>query len=114
MCSQTLGTALGDWTADTVGLGCTAAAILFGSLLLIVLVGHYSREISSTTLFWSAFILTGPLGAVVGDFLDSPHARGGLELSRYAASGTLLALLLSYILFFKQRAAKVLAPLQRI
>ncbi|WP_075256620.1 COG4705 family protein [Herbaspirillum camelliae] len=106
MFSQTLGTALGDWTADTAGLGYTGAAILFGSLLLVVLAAHFSRKVSGTVLFWAAFILTRPLGAVVGDFLDKPNAQGGLELSRYTASTVLLGLMLICILVFRQKAAK--------
>lgn len=106
MFSQTLGTALGDWTADTAGLGYTGAAILFGSLLLLTVVAHYSHKVSGTILFWAAFILTRPLGAVVGDFLDKPHAQGGLALSRYTASAALLAFMLICIVCFRQRAAQ--------
>ncbi|WP_432239772.1 COG4705 family protein [Herbaspirillum robiniae] len=106
MFSQTLGTALGDWMADTAGLGYTGAALIFGALLMVVVIAHYASEISPTILFWAAFILTRPLGAVVGDFLDKPHAQGGLELSRYAASAALLAFMLVCILAFRQRAAQ--------
>ncbi|OWY27604.1 hypothetical protein [Herbaspirillum robiniae] len=106
MFSQTLGTALGDWMADTAGLGYTGAALIFGALLMVVVIAHYASEISPTILFWTAFILTRPLGAVVGDFLDKPHAQGGLELSRYAASAALLAFMLVCILAFRQRAAQ--------
>jgi uncharacterized membrane-anchored protein len=105
MCSQTLGTALGDWTADTAGLGYMGAAVLFGTLLLLVVLAYFRTKISHTALFWTAFILTRPLGAVVGDFLDKPLARGGLELSRYSATATLLILIVLCILFFPQRAA---------
>ena len=72
MFSQTLGTALGDWTADTAGLGYTGAAIVFGGLLALIVVVYYRTRVSRTALFWAAFILTRPLGAVVGDFLDKP------------------------------------------
>jgi len=106
MFSQTLGTALGDWTADTAGLGYMGAAILFGALLLIVVLAYYRTGISHTVLFWAAFILTRPLGAVVGDFLDKPVSHGGLELSRYSATATLLGLIALCILAFPQRAAK--------
>lgn len=106
MFSQTLGTALGDWMADTAGLGYTGAALIFGALLMVVVIAHYASEISPTILFWAAFILTRPLGAVVGDFLDKPHVQGGLELSRYAASAALLAFMLVCILAFRQRAAQ--------
>jgi uncharacterized membrane-anchored protein len=106
MFSQTLGTALGDWTADTAGLGYMGAAVLFCTLLLIVVLAYYRTSISRTALFWAAFILTRPLGAVVGDFLDKPVGKGGLALSRYSATATLLALIMLCILVFPQRAAK--------
>ncbi|MDP1659494.1 MAG: hypothetical protein Q8L73_09125, partial [Methylotenera sp.] len=82
MFSQTLGTALGDWTADTAGLGYGGGAIIFSALLLAVLAAYCWTGISKTLLFWAAFILTRPLGAVVGDFLDKPINEGGLALSR--------------------------------
>lgn len=106
MFSQTLGTALGDWTADTAGLGYVGAAVIFGSILLLIIAAHYFTRVSKTLLFWGAFILTRPLGAVVGDFLDKPVASGGLALSRYSASITLMLLILACIYFFPQRAAK--------
>lgn len=106
MFSQTLGTALGDWTADTAGLGYTGAAILFGGLLALVVVAYYGSSVSRTLLFWAAFILTRPLGAVVGDFLDKPLNAGGLALSRYSASAALFAFILVSILLFRQQAAK--------
>lgn len=106
MFSQTLGTALGDWTADTAGLGYTGAAVVFFALLAIVVAAYYWTTVSRTLLFWAAFILTRPLGAVVGDFLDKPHSSGGLALSRYSASAALLAFMLTAILLFRQRAAR--------
>ncbi|OIQ99324.1 hypothetical protein GALL_185610 [mine drainage metagenome] len=106
MFSQTLGTALGDWTADTAGLGYGGGAIVFSGLLLVVLAAYLWTNISKTTLFWAAFILTRPLGAVVGDFLDKPLNQGGIALSRYSASAALLVIIISCILFFPQRAAK--------
>lgn len=106
MFSQTLGTALGDWTADTAGLGYTGAAVVFGGLLGLVVATYYWTSMSRTLLFWAAFILTRPLGAVVGDFLDKPLSAGGLALSRYWASAALLAFMLIAILLFRQRAAK--------
>ncbi len=106
MLSQTLGTALGDWTADTAGLGYTGAALVFGGLLALVAMGYYFTRISRTLLFWAAFILTRPLGAVAGDFLDKPLSSGGLALDRYSASAALLAFMLTAILLFKQRAAR--------
>ncbi|MEM4989757.1 hypothetical protein V8G57_20385 [Collimonas sp. H4R21] len=106
MFSQTLGTALGDWTADTAGLGYTGAALLFGGLLALLVLAYYRTRISRTALFWAAFILTRPLGAVVGDFLDKPLNAGGLALSRYSASLALFAFILGCILFFRQRPAQ--------
>lgn len=106
MFSQTLGTALGDWTADTAGLGYIGAAAIFGGLLLLICAAYFWTTISRTFLFWAAFILTRPLGAVVGDFLDKPIAKGGLDLSRFSASAALLLVIVACLLFFPQRAAK--------
>ena len=105
MFSQTLGTALGDWTADTAGYGYTGAAVIFGLALAAVAALYYFTKLSRTALFWAAFVLTRPLGAVVGDFLDKPVAKGGLNLDRYVASGLLLAALIALLVAFKQRAA---------
>lgn len=105
MFSQTLGTALGDWTADTAGTGYTGAALVFGALLGLVAVGYYWTTVSKTLLFWTAFILTRPLGAVVGDFLDKPVLKGGLALDRYSASAVLFAFIVASVLLFPQRAA---------
>ena len=106
MFSQTLGTALGDWTADTAGLGYTGGALVFSLLLALVVAAYFWTSISRTTLFWAAFILTRPLGAVVGDFLDKPVSAGGLALSRYSASAALMVFIIACILIFPQRAAK--------
>ncbi len=106
MFSQTLGTALGDWTADSVGFGYGGSAVAFSILLLVVCVLYYSTTISRTFLFWAAFILTRPLGAVVGDFLDKPFDAGGLALSRYTASAVLLISIVACILIFPQTASK--------
>jgi uncharacterized membrane-anchored protein len=106
MFSQTLGTALGDWTADTAGLGYGGAALVFSGMLAIVALAYYRTKISHTILFWMAFILTRPLGAVVGDFLDKPVGKGGLELSRYSATAALLVLIVACILIFPHRPAK--------
>ena len=100
MFSQTLGTALGDWTADTAGLGYEGGALVFGALLAILVVAYYTTSLSRTLLFWSAFILTRPLGAVLGDLLDKPLAAGGLAVSRYSASAVLLVFILACILIF--------------
>jgi len=106
MFSQTLGTALGDWTADTAGLGYLGAAAIFSGLLMVIVALHFGSRISKTVLFWAAFVLTRPLGAVVGDFLDKPHAQGGLELSRYLATACLFAAILMLVLLLPQRPAK--------
>lgn len=106
MFSQTLGTALGDWTADTAGLGYANASLVFSGLLALVVAAYFWTGVSRTLLFWAAFILTRPLGAVVGDFLDKPLSAGGLALSRYSASAALLAFMLTAILLFRQRAAR--------
>lgn len=105
MFSQTLGTALGDWTADTAGLGYAGSAMIFSASLALIVAAYFWTSLSRTLLFWAAFILTRPLGAVVGDFLDKPVAAGGLELSRYSASMTLLVFIIICIVFSKQRAA---------
>ena len=105
MFSQTLGTALGDWTADSIGLGYGGSAAVFGAMLGLIAVLYYLTKISHTFLFWAAFILTRPLGAVVGDFLDKPHNQGGLALSRYSASAVLLVLILCCIFFFSHKPA---------
>jgi uncharacterized membrane-anchored protein len=105
MFSQTLGTALGDWTADTAGLGYGGGAILFGALLALVVAAYCWTSISRVALFWAAFILTRPLGAVVGDFLDKPMDHGGLALSRFSASAALIVFIVGCIFVFPQKAA---------
>jgi len=105
MFSQTLGTALGDWTADTAKQGYLGAGIIFSGLLALVALAYFVQKNFRPALFWSAFILTRPLGAVLGDFLDKPVAAGGLNLSRYVASGVLASIMLLCILVFRQRAA---------
>ena len=106
MFSQTLGTALGDWTADSAGLGYLGGVSLFAALLALVVAAYVWTKLSRTLLFWAAFVLTRPLGAVVGDFLDKPLGQGGLALSRYSASGVLLAFIAACLLIFKQKAAE--------
>jgi hypothetical protein len=106
MFSQTLGTALGDWTADTQSLGYLGSAAIFGGLLALLAAAYFTTKISRVFLFWAAFILTRPLGAVLGDFLDKPHDHGGLALSRFAASAVLLVFMAACIYLFPQRAAK--------
>jgi uncharacterized membrane-anchored protein len=105
MFSQTLGTALGDWVSDTQKMGYVGAAAVFGALLLLTALLYYFTNISRVILFWAAFILTRPLGAVVGDFLDKPIAKGGLALSRYNASLALLLVIVALILIFSQKPA---------
>ncbi|MHA3052681.1 COG4705 family protein [Acinetobacter sp. ANC 4640] len=105
MFSQTLGTALGDWVADTQGLGYLYSAIIFGSMLLLLTLSYFWTKISHTFLFWSAFILTRPLGAVLGDFLDKPISHGGLDLSRFGASFVLILFIFIFIVI-STRASK--------
>jgi len=105
MFSQTLGTALGDWVADTNEMGYVGAAAVFGGLLLVTALLYYFTSISHVTLFWAAFILTRPLGAVVGDFLDKPIAKGGLALNRYTASLALVMVIVALILVLPQKPA---------
>jgi len=106
MFSQTLGTALGDWAADSLSLGYAGAAIVFGTWLAVIGAAYLWTRISHVLLFWAAFILTRPLGAVVGDILDKPRADGGLELSRYSATAALLAMIVFCIFAFSHRAAR--------
>jgi uncharacterized membrane-anchored protein len=105
MFSQTLGTALGDWVADTNDMGYLGAAALFGGALVLTALLYFLRSVSRVILFWIAFILTRPLGAVVGDFLDKSRAEGGLALSRYTASLALLVVMIALILIVPQRSA---------
>ena len=104
--SQTLGTALGDWMADTNGLGYEGGAIVFAGGLAVVAAAYFYAKISHTLLFWAAFILTRPLGATLGDLLDKPHEHGGLEVSRYVASALLAAVIVALILILPQRAGR--------
>lgn len=106
MFSQTLGTALGDWVVDELDLGYLGSAAIFGAILLVVAALHFRTNISKALLFWIAFITTRPLGAVVGDFLDKPIEKGGLELSRYAASAVLFIAIVALVLIFKQEPAE--------
>ncbi len=106
MFSQTLGTALGDWMADSTGLGYTGGALVFAGGLILVAAAYFYTKVSRTLLFWAAFILTRPLGATLGDFFDKPVANGGLAYSRYTASAVLTAVIIACVMFFPQRAAK--------
>lgn len=104
--SQTLGTALGDWAADDGGLGYLGGALVFGGALAIIAFLYFTTSISRIALFWAAFILTRPLGATVGDFLDKPLDHGGLNLSRPLASLVLVAAIVILILVLPQRPGR--------
>jgi uncharacterized membrane-anchored protein len=104
--SQTLGTALGDWMADTNGFGYERGALVFAACLIVVAAAYLYTNASRTLLFWSAFILTRPLGATLGDFLDKPVANGGLAFGRFYASALLAALIVACIVFLPQRAGR--------
>ena len=109
MFSQTLGTALGDWVAGSdrggFGMGYEAGALIFGAGLVVVALLYLWTKVSRTMLFWAAFVLTRPLGATLGDWLDKPIASGGLEVSRLYASLILLAVICTAVLLLPQRAA---------
>ena len=105
--SQTLGTALGDWSADTAGLGYTGGIALFSGLILLLVALHFLTRVSKTLLFWAAFVLTRPLGAVVGDFLDKPLSSGGLDLSRFTASIVLLVVILGCVYWSKHKHTRL-------
>jgi uncharacterized membrane-anchored protein len=109
MFSQTLGTALGDWTSDTEGFGFLNSIALFGGLLAVIAALYFFTKISHTALFWAAFVLTRPLGAVLGDFFDKPLNEGGLAMSRYSASLALVVFIVACIMVFRQRPAKKMA-----
>jgi uncharacterized membrane-anchored protein len=104
--SQTLGTALGDWMADSNGLGYEGGALVFAAGLAVVAALYFFTQVSRTALFWSAFILTRPLGATVGDFLDKPVANGGLAFGRFYASAILVVLIVVLICVLPQRAGR--------
>ena len=101
--SQTLGTALGDWMADTNGLGYEGGALVFAAGLVLIAAAYFLTGISRTLLFWAAFILTRPLGATVGDIITKPLAQGGLNLDRIGASLVILAAMTAVILFTNLR-----------
>jgi len=104
--SQTLGTALGDWIADTGGLGYEGGALVFGAGLAVTAALYFWTDVSRVLLFWTAFILTRPLGATLGDFLDKPLDHGGLALSRPIASLVIAAIMIGCILMLPQRAGR--------
>ncbi len=104
--SQTLGTALGDWTADDTGLGYDGGALVFAAALAVIAAIYFWTNASRVFLFWAAFILTRPLGATVGDFLDKPVSDGGLALSRPIASAVIGAFIIACIIVLPQRAGR--------
>jgi uncharacterized membrane-anchored protein len=104
--SQTLGTALGDWMADSAGLGYGGGALVFAAGLAVLAAAYYWTSVSHVLLFWAAFILTRPLGATVGDFLDKPLSHGGLDLSRPFASAVIAVFIVACIVFLPQRAGR--------
>jgi uncharacterized membrane-anchored protein len=104
--SQTLGTALGDWMADDTGLGYAGGALVFAAGLALVFALYKLTNLSRPPLFWAAFILTRPLGATVGDFLEKPHEKGGLEFGRFTASAVLIAAMVLCVLLIPQRAER--------
>ena len=110
MFSQTLGTALGDWFADPdkgLGLGYQGSALVFAAGLAAIAAAYYWTRMSRTALFWAAFVLSRPLGAAVGDFLDKPVASGGLALSRYTASACLSVFIIACVVLLRQRAERI-------
>jgi uncharacterized membrane-anchored protein len=104
--SQTLGTALGDWMADSTGLGYEYGALVFSAGLVVIAALYFWTNVSRVALFWAAFILTRPLGATVGDYLDKPVSDGGLALSRPIATAVLAAFILLCLLILPQRAGR--------
>jgi uncharacterized membrane-anchored protein len=107
--SQTLGTALGDWVADS-GPGFGGGALLFGAALALLAILYFTMRLNHVVLFWAAFILTRPLGATVGDFLDKPVSDGGMELSRPLASLVMAVVILVLILVLPRRAGSTRLP----
>ena len=104
--SQTLGTALGDWLADDCGLGYERGALVFAAALVVVVLATYFTRVSRTVLFWTAFILTRPLGAVLGDLLDKPPSHGGMGFGRFTSSAVLAAFMIACVLLIPQRPAQ--------
>jgi len=104
--ANTLGTALGDFTADDAGLGFGGGALVFAGLLALVAAAHYFTKISASVLFWAAYVLTRPLGATLGDTLTKPHEEGGLELSRIASSLVIAAVMVVLIILTYRRPGR--------
>lgn len=108
--SNTLGTALGDFTADDLGLGFGLGALVFAGLIALVAAAHYFTNVSDSVLFWAAYVLTRPLGATLGDTLTKPHEEGGFELSRVASSLVMVAVMVVLIILTYRRHRKVPGP----
>jgi uncharacterized membrane-anchored protein len=108
--SQTLGTALGDWAADTGGLGYGDGVLVFAAALVVIALAYYFTKISHVVLFWAAFILTRPLGATAGDLLDKPISDGGMNISRPMASAIIAVAIIICVLIIPQRAGSHPAP----
>ncbi len=104
--SNTLGTALGDFLADDSGLGFAGGALFFAGALALVAGAYFFTQASHTLLFWTAFILTRPLGATLGDLLTKPHVEGGFNLSRISSSSIIAIFIVACILFTPQRAGR--------
>jgi uncharacterized membrane-anchored protein len=102
--SNTLGTALGDFLADTSGLGYRGGALVFSGALVLITLATFATKISHTLLFWAAFILTRPLGATLGDLLTKPLDHGGLNLGRIMSSLVILIFIIGCILFTSRKA----------
>ena len=111
--SQTLGTALGDWVADA-DLGYSGGAVVFGAMLAVLAALYFATSINRVLLFWTAFILTRPLGATIGDYLDKPLDQGGLDLSRPLASAALAVVIIVLILILPQRAGRRPAAVEAV
>lgn len=108
--SQTLGTALGDWVADTGGLGYEGGALVFGAGLAVVVALYLWTAVSRVALFWVAFVLTRPLGATIGDYLDKPHSEGGLEISRPLVSAAIAIFIIACLIMLPQRPGRRPGP----
>jgi len=111
--SQTLGTALGDWMADTNGLGYEGGALVFAACLAAITIAYFNTKVSRTLLFWSAFILTRPLGATLGDLLDKPLANGGFAFSRVYASAILAVVIIVCVAMFSRQPHESMANTNR-
>jgi uncharacterized membrane-anchored protein len=112
--SNTLGTALGDFTADDAGLGFERGALVFAVLIALVAAAHYFTKISDSVLFWAAYVLTRPLGATLGDTLTKPHADGGLDLSRITSSLVIAAIMIVMIFLTYRRSVQSSDPLDSV